>query len=91
MSNATSTVVIPTNPADLKDIKARVREGTDCLLRIDSERDLLKDIIADIVEKYELPKQYVADMIRREHKNDFDEKAAKFDDFTALYEAVKNA
>lgn len=91
MSVQTTTVVIPTNPVDLKAIKAAVREGTDCLLRIDSEKDLLKDIIADLSEKYELPKQYVADMIRREHKGDFEEKAAKFDDFTALYEAVKAA
>lgn len=91
MAIATSTVTIPTNPADLKDIKSKVREGTDCLLRVDSERALLKEIIDGIVEEYDLPKQYVSDMIRREHKNDFDEKAMKFDDFTALYEAVKNA
>ncbi len=91
MTITTSTVVIPTNPADLKDIKTRVQQGVDSLLRIDAEKVLLKETIEGIVEKYELPKQYVADMIRREHKNDFDEKAAKFDDFTALYEAVKNA
>lgn len=91
MSNQTSTVVIPTNPADLKDIKNRVREGADSLLRIDAEKALIKDIIDAIVEDYELPKQYVSDLVRREHKGDFEEKATKFDDFTALYEAVKSA
>ena len=91
MSVQTKTVVIPSNPADLKDIKKMVGEGTACLTRMDAEKSHLKDVIETICEKYELPKQYVAELIRREHKADFEEKATKFDDFTALYEAVVNA
>lgn len=91
MSVQTSTVVIPTNPVDLKKIKTAVREGTDCLLRISAEKDALKDIINTVSEEFDIPKKYVNDLIRREHANDFEEKAEAFDDFTALYEAVKAA
>lgn len=91
MPNATKTVIIPTNPNDLKEIKKMVQEGADCLLRIDAEREMFKDIVDQIKEKYDIPKAYASDMIRREHKGDFDEKATKFDDFTALWTAVKDA
>ncbi len=91
MSNSTKTVVIPSDPKQLKQIQKMVREGTDCLLRIDAEREALKDIVESVKEEFELPKGYIVKMIKHMHAADFERKATEFDDFSALYEAVKSA
>jgi hypothetical protein len=91
MVNATKTVVVPTDPKQLKLIKSKIREGTDCLLRMDAEREALKDIVEAINEEFELPKAYISKMIRFEHAADFDKKTTEFDDLQTLYEAIKNA
>lgn len=88
MSNVTATVVIPTNPVDLKKIKANIRDGVDSLNRIAAEKDLIKEIITAVSEEFDIPKSYVNGMIQREFKGDFEKKSVEFDDFTALYEAV---
>ncbi len=36
------TIVIPTDPAQLKAIKAAVKEGSDSMVRIAAERDQIK-------------------------------------------------
>ena len=91
MSVSTKTVVIPSDPKQLKQIQKMVKEGTDCLLRMDAEKEALKYIIEAIKEEFELPKAYISKMIRFEYAADFDKKATEFDDFQALYEAVKKA
>ena len=91
MTVATHTVVVPTDPKQLKQIQKMVGEGTDCLLRIDAEREALKDIVEAIKEEFELPKSYISQMIKHKHKSDFDKKSTEFDDFTVLYEAVMKA
>jgi hypothetical protein len=91
MTNATKTIIIPTNPADLKKLKGFVQEGCDCLLRIDSEKDQLKSIIETAVEEFELPKATISALIRHQHRADFEKKEVEFEDFSALWDAVQNA
>jgi hypothetical protein len=85
------TIIVPTNPADLKKLKGFVKEGSDCLLRIDSEKEALKDIVDTANEEFELPKNFIKSLIRHQHKADFDKKETEFSDFSELWEAVQNA
>ena len=85
------TFVIPTNPADLKKLKGMIREGCDALLRIDAEKEALKDIVEAAKEEFELPKNVISQLIRATHKADFDKKATEFSDLEAIYEAVQSA
>lgn len=87
----TKTVVIPSDPKQLKQIQKMVQEGADCLLRADAEREALKDIVEAIKEEFELPKAYIAMMIRHKHKADFEKKSTEFSDFEELYTAVMKA
>lgn len=84
----TKEIVVPSNPADLKNIKVAIRDINDCLIRIAAEREAIKDIVADLAEKYELPKRYVNRMAKTYYKQSFDKEATEHDDFSELYVAV---
>ena len=58
------TIVIPSNPAELKTILNAVKEAGDCMMRIAAEREAIKDIVEDLAEKYELPKKFINKMIK---------------------------
>jgi uncharacterized protein YwgA len=91
MANQTTNIIVPTDAKQLKQIKKMVQEGCDCLLRIDAEREALKDIIEAINEEFEIPKQYLSRLIKHKHKEDFDKKSTEHSDFETLYEAVFSA
>lgn len=85
------TIVIPSNPAELKTIKNAIGEATDCLVRIDTEKEAMKDIVDDLAEKYELPKKFINKMIRTRHRASFDKETSEQEDFMELYSKVANA
>ena len=87
----TKTFVIPTNPTDLKKLKSAIQEGSNCLLRIDAEKEALKDIVEAAKEEFELPKNVISQLIRATHKADFDKKATEFSDFEDIYTVLQNA
>lgn len=85
---ATNEIVVPSNPADLKKIKAAVVEISDAMTRIDSEKEFIKDVVDNLSEEYNLPKKYVNKLARTYHKNTFEQETAQMDDFETLYTAV---
>lgn len=85
------TIVIPSNPAELKTIQNAIKEANDCLIRVAAEREAVKDIVDDLAEKYELPKKFINKMIRIYHKSSFDQEASETEDFMELYTAVTKA
>jgi hypothetical protein len=85
----TKEIVIPSNSAELKTIQVAIKEANDSLIRIAAERELIKDIVADLNEKYEgLPKKYINKMIKTYYKNSFDKESTEHDDFSELFVAV---
>jgi len=84
-------IVIPSNPAELKTIQAAMKEMSDCMIRIDSEKEAMKDIVEDLNEKYELPKKFISKMARVYHKQSFDKESVEHEDFADLYVAVTEA
>jgi hypothetical protein len=76
------------NPADRKKIRDALQEASNCMTRISAERDLIKDISADIADQYQLSKKVVNKMIRVYHKQNFSEEIALQEEFETLYEEV---
>jgi len=82
------SIIIPSNPNDLKKLKEMVRVGSNSLARIDGEKEQLKDVIEEIAEQFDLPKKYVSKLISTDHKRNFDQLQSESEDFNDLYEAV---
>ena len=82
------TIVIPTNPVDQKAIADAIKEASDSLTHIESERDQIKAIIDMVKEKYELPKGTISKMIKAYHNSSFDKDQTTFEDFSELYQTI---
>ena len=52
------------NPADRKKIKDALQEISDSMTRISAEKDLIKDIIGDLNEQFEIDKKILNKMGR---------------------------
>lgn len=84
----TDSIVLPSNPTDLKKILDAVKEANDSMIRISSEKELIKDIVVDLAEKFEIPPAYFRKLIKLYNKQTFDSENSQHDDLVALYEAV---
>lgn len=86
-----TNVIIPSSPADRKQIRTMLEQMVNCLVRMDSERAAKKEISDEIHEKFGIPKKLINKMARTMHKHNFGEVAAEQADFEALYEQITSA
>lgn len=77
-----------TNPADKKKIRDALFEISGSMTRIDAERDLIKDIINDLADNFELPKKAVRKIAKSYHKQNFTQEVAESEEFQELYESI---
>ena len=75
---------------DRKKIRDALQEISNSMTRIAAERDLIKDIVGDVSENFELPKKTVNKMARVYHKQSFGQEQQQFSEFESLYEEVVN-
>ena len=73
---------------DRKKIRDAMIEASNSFIRIEAERDLIKNIIDDLNDAYKIPKKTIAKMIKVYHKNNFQEEVAEADEFETLYQIV---
>lgn len=73
------------NPTDRKKIKDALQEISDSMTRIDAERDLIKDIVKEVADNFELPKKYINKMARIYHKQNFAKTQQETDELESLY------
>ena len=78
------------SPTDRKKIKDALQEISNSMTRIESERDLIKEIKADLSEEFkdQLSKKQIARMARVYHKQNFQEEVAQHEQFEMLYEEI---
>lgn len=76
------------NPTDRKKIRDALQEASNSMTRISAERDLIKDIAADLSDQFQIPKKQVNKMIRVFHKQSFNEEVAAQEEFETLYQEV---
>jgi len=79
---------IPSNPADRKKIEAALQEMSDCMTRQGAERELMKDIIKETCDKYELDKKIFRKMAKVYHKRSFSEEVNEHEQFETMYEVI---
>ena len=66
-----SNIVLPSSPKDQESIRNGIQEIVNCLLRIDAEKDAMKDILDTLKDKYEIPPKYsrkAATLIHKQNK-----------------------
>lgn len=83
-----STIIIPTSPADLKLLKDSIIEASNTRTMIEAKKDHIKDIGANIKAKVGIPPAFFNKMVGVYHKQNFDQVAQKQEDFETLYETV---
>jgi len=79
---------IPSSPADRKRIQDALKEMSDSMTRIEAERDLIKEIINNVHEEFELNKKTFRKMAKVYHKQNFSKEVAEHEEFEVLYENI---
>ena len=81
-------VIVPTNPEDLKKIKAALTQISDTMTIIEGHRGVISDDLKSISETYDLPAKFVRKMARAYHTQTFKKEVQEMEDFQVLYEQV---
>lgn len=76
------------SPEDRKKIKDAVQEISNSMLRMEAERDLIKEIIKEISDNHQIPRKIIAKIAKTFHKQNLTQEVADHEDFVDLYETV---
>lgn len=79
---------LPSDPAARKAIKKCMDELSASMSRIDSERDFIKEAIANICEEYEMSKKTFRKLAKVYHKQNFSKEVAEHEEFETMYEQL---
>jgi len=79
------------SPEDRKKIKDAVQEISNSMLRMEAERDLIKEIVKDISDNHQIPRKIVAKIAKTFHKQNLTQEVADHEDFVDLYDTVTKA
>lgn len=67
-----------------------MKNCSDSMVRISSERDFMKEEIKAVSEKLKIDKALINRMIKVYHKQNFDEETKTDEEFRVLYEKITN-
>lgn len=76
------------SPEDRKKIFDAIKEISNSLLRMESERDLIKEIVKEISDEHQIPRKIVSKIAKTFHKQNLTQEVADHEDFVDLYETV---
>ena len=68
-----------------------LQEISNSLTRIEAERDLIKDIVKDVADNYQLSRKTVNKMAKVYHKQSLSQTVAEHDEFVETYEEITSA
>jgi hypothetical protein len=83
-----TNIIIPSDPKTRKAIFDAINELSVSMTRIDSERELMKDIVEETSSRTEVPKKYITKMAKIYHNQSMAEVKAENSDLEELYEAI---
>lgn len=71
---------------DKKKFKDAIVEISSSMTRIEAERDLIKEIVKDLSENFEMEKKVIRRIARTYHKQNLTEELTQHEDFVEIYE-----
>lgn len=80
--------VLPTNPTDLQTIRDAIYEIEGYLTRIEDHKTSIKDSYTFLDEKYQMPKELIAKMVKAHQDDKYDEMVENNNKFEIAYEKV---
>lgn len=81
-------IVIPSSPADRKEIKDALEQLSASMARAEGERDYQKETYKMLSEKFGIEAKYLRRAARDYHKNQFEEKVAENGSYEDFYEII---
>lgn len=78
--------MITLNSTEKKAVAGAVQEMSDCMLRMEAERELMKEIVDVTFEKYGVEKKYFKKLATIFHKRNLDEVRGEHETVESLYE-----
>jgi hypothetical protein len=78
-------IIIPSSKADREKIKIGIIEMTNCMTRMDAEKEAKKEICDELSSTFGLPKSAISKLATTLHKRNFGEVKTEHEDFEALY------
>ena len=77
-----------TSPVDKKKILDAIREISNSMTRISAERDLIRDIVKDVSDNFQIPKKTVNKIAKTYHKQNLTQEVQEHEEFVELYDSV---
>lgn len=74
--------------ADRKKLFDAIKECSNSMIRMEGEKDLIKEATKKVCDDLKLPKRLVSRMIKVYHKQNYDEEVATHEQFEQLYETI---
>lgn len=85
-----NTFVMPSSPDDRKKIMDAMGEISASMTRVEGEKSYIKETIADLHEKFGIPKKMLNRFARAHHKSSFHEELGADDEFEAMCQTLVN-
>jgi hypothetical protein len=76
------------DPAHRKAVYDALREISNSLTRMEAERDLIKEILSNVKDQYELPPKYTRKLAKIYHKQNFIQVKEEQAEVEQLYESI---
>jgi len=76
------------NPEDKKKVMAAVREISASMTRTEAERDLIKEIVKEVSDNFQIPRKIVKKIAVTYHKQNLTEVEAEHEEFVDVYEDI---
>lgn len=85
-----SSFVMPSSPADRKQIMDAMIEISAAMTRVEGEKNYIKETIADLHEKYKIPKKILNRFAKVYHKQNYTEELGIDSDFETMVQILVN-
>lgn len=72
----------------LKVLKSGLKEMSDVMTMMESQREVMKDIINTMYDELKIPKKIIRKMGKTYHKSNYNEVVAEQEEFELLYEGI---
>jgi hypothetical protein len=76
------------SPEDKKKLKDAITEISKSMTRMEAERDLIKEILKEQSEEFQIPKKILSKIAKTFHKQNLTQEVEDHEDFVELYEEV---